>query len=165
MASSLSTVNSSLDLLGLKLYETSLAGADMASKLVDMFGGLEGFTTVTSGYYQNFYSEEERLKKAGESVNAALRSIGVQLDVFGGEAAKIQYRNLVEQAFADGNQELAAQLLQMSGAFAEVANSATSAREAVISLSSSLAKTSASALQAAHNSMQVVVLKLRRMNK
>ena len=154
LASSLSTVNSSLDLLGLKLYETSLAGADMASKLVDMFGGLEGFTAVTSGYYQNFYSEEERLKKAGESVNAALAAIGVQLDVFGGEAAKIQYRSLVEQAFADGNQALAAQLLQLSATFSDVANAAQSAKVSVLDFVNGLAKSSSSALQAAYSSMQ-----------
>ena len=120
-------MNGTLDLLGLKLYEGSLAGGDMASKLVDLFGGLEAFTSVTSGYYQNFYSEEERFRKAGETVNEALKSIGVELDVFGGEAAKVQYRELVEKAFAEGNNELAVQLLQMSGAFAEVANAAQAA--------------------------------------
>ena len=127
LAQSLSTVNGTLDLLGLELYEGSLAGGDLASKLVDLFGGLEAFTSVTSGYYQNFYSEEERLRKAGETVNEALKSIGVELDVFGGEAAKVQYRELVEKAFAEGNNELAAQLLQMSGAFSEVANAAQAA--------------------------------------
>lgn len=104
---------------------------EMKTTLLSTFGGIQGVSEAASSYYQNFYSEEERFRKAGESVNTALRAIGVQLDVFGGEAAKIQYRNLVEKAFADGNQELAAQLLQLSAAFAEVADAADQASAAV----------------------------------
>ena len=104
---------------------------DMKTALLGAFGSIQGVTEVAGSYYQNFYSEEERFRKAGETVNASLRSIGVQLDVFGGEAAKVQYRELVEKAFAEGNNELAAQLLQMSGAFAEVANAAEQATRAL----------------------------------
>lgn len=129
--SQIKEINAVFSQLGQTMSMFSGISDDMKTALLGAFGSIQGVAEVAGNYYQNFYSEEERFRKAGEAVNAALRSIGVELDVFGGEAAKIQYRELVEKAFAEGNQELAAQLLQMSAAFSEVANAAEQATRAL----------------------------------
>jgi hypothetical protein len=75
LATSLSTVNGAFDVLGLTLYESSLAGADMASKLADSFGGLENLTAAMSAYYENFYSEQEKFDAKLASLNTRLQEM------------------------------------------------------------------------------------------
>lgn len=133
-------VEAAFESLGNTMSMFSDLSDGMKTALLEVFGGIEGVTEAASSFYQNFYSEEERLRKAGEAVNASLKAIGVELDVFGGEAAKVDFRKAIEKAFADGDEELAASLLAISGAFAEVANAADQANEAIRAAAKEAAK-------------------------
>lgn len=113
---------------------------EMKSTLLKVFGGIDGLAQVAGVFYQNFYSEEEKLKAAGDSINEAMKSLGVNIDVFNGAAAKVDFRKAIEKAFADGDEELAASLLAISGAFAEVANAADQANEAIRAAAKDAAK-------------------------
>ena len=116
LSSSLTTVNGTFDVLGQKLLDTSLAGADMASQLVDLMGGLESFTATTASYYQNFYTEAERADVATRQLTEALASIGVDAV----PATREAFRDLVEaqDLTTESGRETAAGLLGLHGAFA-----------------------------------------------
>ena len=126
LAGSLNTVNGVFDMLGISAYEASLAGGDLASKLVDAFGGGDAFVAVTSGFYDAFYTEAERMETATRQLTAELAKSGVAMP-----ASKDAYRALVTQQLeaGEGGAALAAKLLGLSGAFAQVADYAAQAAE------------------------------------
>lgn len=116
LSSSLTTVNGTFDVLGQKLLDTSLAGADMASQLVDLMGGLESFTATTASYLQNFYTEAERADVATRQLTDALAEIGINAM----PATRDAYRDLVESQdlTTESGRETYAALMGLSGAFA-----------------------------------------------
>ncbi|MEP0147070.1 phage tail tape measure protein [Pseudophaeobacter sp.] len=60
LGSSLITVNDAMDLLQVTAFNTSLAAADQASRLIDVFGGAEVMGSSILVYWNAFYSEAER---------------------------------------------------------------------------------------------------------
>lgn len=77
LATSLSAVNGTMGVLRLSLLSTSLAGGDAASKLVDLFGGIEKFGEATTAYYQTYYSDAEKARDATEQLTRAFADMGV----------------------------------------------------------------------------------------
>lgn len=116
LSSSLTTANGTFDVLGQKLLDTSLAGADMASQLVDLMGGLEQFTATTASYLENFYTEAERTELATRQLTEALAAIGVDAM----PATREAFRALVESQdlTTESGRETYAALMGLSGAFA-----------------------------------------------
>lgn len=116
LSSSLTTVNGTFDVLGQTLYASSLAGADMASQLVDLMGGQEAFINTTAAYYANFYTEAERADVATRQLTAALATIGVDAM----PASREAFRDLVEaqDLTTESGRATYAGLLGVSGAFA-----------------------------------------------
>jgi hypothetical protein len=104
--------NDTLGILNISLYETSVAGADAASKLVDSFGGLEKFMAATDVYYQNFYSAKERADKTGQNLGDVFKQLGLAMP-----ATNAQFRQMVETARAAGNDTLFANLIKLAPAF------------------------------------------------
>lgn len=86
--------------------------------LLNVSGGLEALSTNVGGYYQNFYSEQERAAVTTRQLTKALAEYGVALP-----SSKEDFRELIEQQLAagDAGAELAAVLLGMQGIFASVA--------------------------------------------
>lgn len=86
--------------------------------LLNVSGGLEALATNVSGYYQNFYSEQERAAVTTRQLTEALAKYGVALP-----SSKEDFRELIEQQLAagDAGAELAAVLLGMQGIFSSVA--------------------------------------------
>lgn len=112
LTSSLMTVNQAFEVLGYSLYEMSLQGGSAASKLVDLFGGLEGFTAATSFYYENFYSAQEKVNFQTEQLTKIFGSLGFVMP-----STNDAFRALVETAQAAGDDLLFANLLQLAPAF------------------------------------------------
>ncbi|MCA3303792.1 MAG: phage tail length tape measure family protein [Roseomonas sp.] len=117
LASSLGTINPALELLGLNLYATSLAGADLASQLADAFGGLENFTQSTAAYYAEFFTEAERAAKTTEQLTKSLGGLGLALPT-----TRDAYRQLVEaqDLTTEAGRKNFAVLVQLSGTFASI---------------------------------------------
>lgn len=86
--------------------------------LLNVSGGLEALATNVSGYYQNFYNEQERAAVTTRQLTEALAKYGVALP-----SSKEDFRELIEQQLAagDAGAELAAVLLGMQGIFSSVA--------------------------------------------
>lgn len=116
LSDSLRVVNDSFKDLGFQLYDVSVIGADAASGFADLFGGLDAFTQSASSYYQNFYTDAERLKNTTARLTEAFGDLGIT-DL---PKTRDAFRDLVDQAMADGNEDLAASLIQLSPAFAEI---------------------------------------------
>ena len=112
LGGSLKTVNDTLGILNISLYETSAAGADAASKLIDSFGSLEKFIAATDVYYQNFYSAQERVDKTAQNLGDVFKQLGQTMP-----ATNAQFRQMVETARAAGNDTLFANLIKLAPAF------------------------------------------------
>lgn len=115
LASSIKNVNSVFDVLNITLMDASVSGADAASALIDMFGGVEAFVQSTNFYYENFYSQAERTAKTTEQIAEAMTALGMAMPT-----TRAEFRALVEAARAAGNNELFARLMSLAPAFASI---------------------------------------------
>lgn len=129
LGNSLMAVNQVLGTLNQSLLATSAVGADAASKLLDLVGGTEAFSTLTTAYYQSIYTQEERLAKTQEQLTKAFSQ------AFGGTALPRTleaYKALVDAQ--DLNTEVGRQqyavLLQLAPAFSEVTKAAMATADA-----------------------------------
>lgn len=125
LSASLVGVNASLGDLGLRLYDLSVNGAGAAAAFADMFGGLDQFQQAAGAYYQEFYSEAERMTRLQEVSTKALRDAGLAVP-----ATREAYRALVEaqNLSTDAGRKAAAVLLQLAPAFDQMFDAAEAAR-------------------------------------
>ena len=103
--------------------------AKAQTALLKTSGGIEALTNNINAFYAGFYSEAERAEILQRQVREQLKSLGVDIDPAGGEAAKKAFRKLIEDALASGNTELAAKLLALAQLFGVAADSAQKAAE------------------------------------
>jgi TolA-binding protein len=150
LGTSLQAVNQSFDLLGLTLMEASLAGGDMASKLVDLLGGIEGFNAATGFYYENFYTEAERVANTTRLLTESMGALGFQLpqtrDAF---RALIEAQDLTTES---GRQTYAA-LMSLAPAFASITDIAIGAVSSLDSVYADAKKQTDLAFQAFQRSI------------
>ena len=134
LATSLGTVNTIWDKLGNTLLDASLAGADAASRIADAFGGLEAMAATTGTYFQNFYSAEEQREAMRRQLEQQFGKLNLTLPDIDAANAREQYRLLAEaqDRSTDEGLKAYAMLLQLSGAFASITQSAEQARESSI---------------------------------
>lgn len=131
LSTSLSGVNAVFDVLGLKLYDVSLAGGSTASKLADLFGGMDKFTSVTASYYENFYTEAERELVLRRQTTEALAKQNLQMP-----ATRDGYRALVEaqDLTTEAGRKNFVVLMQNEAAFAGITPAAATASKQLATL-------------------------------
>ena len=135
LSTSLTTVNGWLEAVNGTLYETSLAGADMASQLIDAFGGAEAFTTATTTYFDQFFSTAEKAAYQTKMLNKQFGDMGMTMP-----ATREAYKALLESqdlTTEEGRKTYAA-LLKLAGVLDAVYDSAEAAAEAMQSVLASL---------------------------
>ena len=91
LAGSLATVNQVFDTLSQTLLGASLASGNLASSLLDAFGGADAFVQSTTTYYQAFYSEQERTATSTRQLTEALAGLGLAMP-----GTRAEFRALVE---------------------------------------------------------------------
>lgn len=151
LAGSLQAVNGVFEKLNITLFDTSLAGADMASELLDMFGGGGAFRQLAQSFYQNFYTEAERQAALFDDVVASLydmSSRGLFATAQEEWAALTDEQGNVRQEFraliesldltTESGRQAYVELMRLSPAFAEVATNLENTQGAVESLSETL---------------------------
>lgn len=117
LGSSLSAVNDGFSKLGQALLPQSLAGADIASRLADVFGGLDSMASGMGRYFDAIYSDAEKFDSAQRQLQRAFDALGEAVP-----QTSAGYRALVEAqdlATASGR-DLYASLVQLAPAWAEV---------------------------------------------
>ncbi len=122
LSDSLFSVNSVFDMLGLTLMDTSLAGADMASDIIDAFGGADKFSAATGNYYDKFYTDQEKVKNQTRLLNDQLKKLGIETMPASREAFK-EYINGIDKSTEEG-QKLFASLLGLVDVFDMIYTSA-----------------------------------------
>lgn len=132
LATNLSTVNGSFDVLGLRMFEASISGASLASNMVDAFGTLERFSELTGQFYQNYYSDSEKFATS----QRLLRDQFAELNKTMPESTR-GFRAMVEAAQSAGDSDLLASLLELGPAFYGVASAV---EDAFNSISATTAK-------------------------
>lgn len=121
----------------------------LKSDLMAALGGIESLGSVAESFYQSFYSEQERHEAGLKQMSAALAALDLTIDPTLGERAKAQYRQTLEDALAAGNGQLAAQLLTLSGAFAELADASEQLQEQLQKTATQATDTALAALRQA----------------
>jgi len=101
--------------------------SDATSELIAEFGGIQTATQSLSSYFQNFYPEEQRIEIATTALNKQLAKLGVAIP-----DSTAAYKALVDDALIAGNEELAANLISLSGAFYEIKNAVEAMTSSVI---------------------------------
>jgi len=112
-ARSLLTVNASMETLGLTVRSVSLESGAASDAFAALFGGLERFTEVSQFYYENFYSDAERVARATQLLSAELKRFGVDSI----PATREAFRAIVEWNDAAGKSGVVAGLMQLGPAF------------------------------------------------
>lgn len=122
LATSLSTVNTIFENLGQTLYESSLAGGDMASQLLDLFGGADNFASATGSYFQNFHSQSEQRAAMQRQLQEKLETLDLELPDIDATDARAQWRALVEEQdrTTEAGRRNWAMLVQLNDAFAAI---------------------------------------------
>ncbi|RHZ91357.1 tail tape measure protein [Cereibacter sphaeroides] len=122
LSAAMTGVNGVMDTLGMSFRAVDMVTAGMASDLAALFGGLEGLVSATSGYYQAFYSEAERMETATRQATEALAKYGIQLP-----KSRDEYRRLIESLnlSSSSGRELYAVLMQMAGVMDQILPSVT----------------------------------------
>lgn len=142
LSSALTTTNAAFDLLGFKLFDVSLAGADAAQALADAFGGLESMQTILAYYYENFFSDNERLAVSTRQMTKAFADLGYELP-----ASKKAFRELVDTVKASGNNAQLAAILNLSKGFNELDKAMASISDSTGALSEALKDASTSVVE------------------
>ena len=109
--------NDAVDALGLSLGDLSnLMRIDVAQAVLDLMGGLEAFSSATSSYIENFFSDSEKMDMLGSSLSDVFDGLGVPMvtttDGFKDLVAGIDLTTLA-------GQEMFATLMAINPAMAE----------------------------------------------
>ncbi|CUA97902.1 phage tail length tape measure family protein [Comamonas thiooxydans] len=118
LTGSLGVVNTTLEVTRGKLFDVGLAGANMASDLVDRFGGLDAYISASEAYYQAYYTQAERANQSTDAMRKQLEALGLSLP-----QSREQFRQLVgslDLTTASGR-EAYATLIKMAPQFDETA--------------------------------------------
>ncbi|MDR6216156.1 tape measure protein [Paracidovorax wautersii] len=160
LSGSLSAVNGVFENLSQTLYASSLAGADMASQLVDLFGGADGFNSATGSYFQNFYSEDEQRAAMERQLQAALDKLDLTLPDIDAADARAQWRAQAEalDLTTEAGRKAWAVLIQLSGAFAGITQSAEDAAAAAAAAAAAQAR-QAEASRSKEQDLQIQLLR------
>jgi len=136
LATSLQATNAAFDMLGLSLYEASLAGGDMASKLIDQMGGMDAFGAQVGAYWQNYYTEAERHAYMTAQMTEALAAAGLVMPTtVAGFRALVDAQDLT----TDAGRAAFTALMSVNAAFTEVYGNADAAAGSIAGLGDELA--------------------------
>lgn len=136
LATSLQATNAAFDMLGLSLYEASLAGGDMASKLIDQMGGMDAFGAQVGAYWQNYYTEAERHAYMTAQMTEALAAAGLEMPTtVAGFRALVDAQDLT----TDAGRAAFTALMSVNAAFTEVYGNADAAAGSIADLGEELA--------------------------
>ena len=127
LSSSLVAVNDGLDLAHLKTMGVSLAAGAMASSLASAMGGIDGFRASISSYYDAYFSDAEKQQDLLSSLTKSFAAMGLALP-----DSKAAFRALVEglDLTTAAGQATFAGMMSLSGAFAQMADTAQAAADA-----------------------------------
>jgi tape measure domain-containing protein len=117
LATSLLAVNQVFDTLSVSLLDYSLKGSEAAARLVNAFGSVEDFASLTTTYYQNYYTEAERSANATRQLTQVMNALG-----FAVPNSRAELRQLIEaqDLYTEAGRQNYAALIRLSVIFDEI---------------------------------------------
>lgn len=109
--------NDQIDKMGLSLSELSaVMQIDVAQAVIDLTGGLENFSDLTSSFVDNFFTDSEKLNFLEKSLTDVFESLGMSL-----VDSREEFRNLVQgiDITTEEGQQLLATLLEINPALSD----------------------------------------------
>lgn len=151
LVTSMTGVNSIMDTLGHTFRAAGLAGADMASDLADLFGGMDAMTTATEQFYNLFYTEEQRRTTLQRQLGEQLAKIDVTMP-----RTRDAYMALIEaqDLTTEKGRETYAALIQMAQGMDSVLPSIGNFTEAMQKIAGTVATDLATAMERAQTAAQ-----------
>lgn len=122
----ISAIQTGFSQLGATIKTFANLTGEMETALLNTSGGIEALVSNATTYYENFYTESERMETLSTQLKDALN-----IDPRLGDEAKEQFRKAVEGYMEAGQGEMAAKLLSLSGSFATAADYAQGLADAV----------------------------------
>lgn len=137
LAADISAVNDSMKVLGYETYKLNASGIKAAEGLVTLYGGLQQMQSITSAYYDNYYSDAEKATIATANIAAEFKKVGADMP-----ASLGQLREWIEAAKALGTEagdKTYVSLMQLTGAFASLNSATASLKDTATKTANSLA--------------------------
>lgn len=137
--------NDALENMGLSLGGLSnIMRVDVAQSIIDLMGGLDEFSSKTSAYFDKFFSEDEKIKMLGDSLNDAFSGLGLGLP-----KTDAEFRNIVEglDLTTDAGQQLFASLMELVPGLDQYITAMDKAHQAQLSAAKTLAGQSLDAVK------------------
>lgn len=109
--------NNAIDRLGFDLSELStVMKIDVAQSIIDLTGGFENFSDLSTSFFENFFTEAEQFAQLETSLTKAFDSLGLSL-----VTSKEEFRALTSgiDITTDEGKELFAALLQINPALSD----------------------------------------------
>jgi hypothetical protein len=142
MVQQIGQINGAFTRLGNNIeYLADISGATQTA-LLDLSGGIDALMTNAGAYYENFYSDDERRAATQRQLSKAFQDIDLTLPDIDAADAREQFRALAEaqDLSSDAGRKTYASLLQLSGAFASITQSAEDAAAAAKQLAEAQAR-------------------------
>ena len=110
------------------MLQNSQSALKLADALQTTFGSTDNATAALQNYYNNFYTEQERLDTATKKLSDSFAQLGVSMP-----STREAFRDLVQaqDVNTDAGRKMYAQLIALSGAFANVIPATEAATAAV----------------------------------
>lgn len=125
-------VDSAFTLLGNNItYLADISGATQTA-LLELSGGIDALMANAGAYYENFYSADEQRAAVQRQLQKAFDGLNLKLPDIDAADARAQFRSLAEaqDLTTEAGRKTYASLLQLSGAFASITQSAEDAAAA-----------------------------------
>lgn len=128
-------MNTVFERLNLTLFDLTASGFSQIESLKEMLGGEEAASNILQGYYENFFTEEEKRINIINNIKKQLIAAGADIEKINiGEMTRLQYREFTEATIAakGATDPLSVALLKLSSDFATLTESIDATAEAAI---------------------------------
>ena len=143
-------VNNVMVLLGKSSYSASVDGVKAAESLVTAFGNIATLQSASASYFDNFYSDAEKLKLHTQLVSDAFASAGQVMPT-----TRDALRGMIDVAKAMGDNTTYAKLVMLSSSFAAVVPASTAAADAIAAMAQAASDSAATIANAASKAAAV----------
>ena len=128
-------INDAFKKLGFETYKLELGSLDAAQAFIDLFGGIDGFNKTMTFFYDNFFSEEEKLANLTTDLTNSFGKLGEELP-----STREEFKQMVIAAQKAGDTALVKNLTDLQYAFADLVPATESITDSVDNLTDSALK-------------------------
>ena len=112
VASTVATVDGIFDSIGQTIQLTGTSSIDAKMRMIELAGGLQELSGLTSNFYDKFYTEAEKEANTVRLVTEEFNKLGITMLDLKSSDARIKFRDLVN-SFKDTNPEIHNSLLNL----------------------------------------------------